>query len=480
MRTRRGFLISAAALAAACSSETADEQEPDSQARTAWYRDARFGLFVHWGPYSVAGVEASWPIMRPSWFPHVKPISQSEYVSLPSKFNPVEYDPQSWVRTARDAGMRYIVFTTKHHDGFCMFDAPGTDYKITNTPYKQDIVAQLADACHREQMPVGFYYSPPDMHHPGFRDTSKPATENWNGEPSRPEWAGYLDYMESHLRKLLTDYGEVAIIWFDGLFGQDKYDPPRFHQLIHELSPDTLVNDRLGPGGDYVTPEQFFPRGIPVKREGPPPEIDPEMLDAWFEMSQSMPPENAAELAQKFSEERYPTKPLPEPDEFQIWETCMTMNNTWGYNPDDNDYKPPEQLIRTLVEVASRGGNFLLNVGPTPQGAFPPESVERLRRVGAWMERNGKSIYGTTYGPIQGLDFARSTAQDDIVYLHVLDWPGQKLEVDPVPADVGSVTRVASGDSVSFEQSGARLTISVPAEAPDPPVTVLAMRSDTA
>jgi alpha-L-fucosidase len=184
------ILLAAAGL---CSAAPAD--------RTAWYREAKFGMFIHWGPYSLASVEASWPIMRPSpqWN-----ITEDEYRALPRRFNPVKFDPAAWVRLAQEAGQRYMVFTTKHHDGFCMFDSNFTDYKITNTPYKQDIVARLAAACRAARMPLGFYYSPPDMNHPGFRDTSRPASEGWEGQPQRPEWPLYLDYMELQLTELLT------------------------------------------------------------------------------------------------------------------------------------------------------------------------------------------------------------------------------------------------------------------------------------
>ena len=203
-------------------------------------------------------------------------ISEKEYASLPTRFNPTGFDADAWVQMAKEAGMRYMVITSKHHDGFCMFDAPGTDYKITNTPYGKDICLELAEACARQNMPLGFYYSPPDMHHPGYRNIKKPATKNWTGEPKRKEWAQYLDYMESHIRKLLTDYGEVSVMWFDGLTNHGKYDPARFHKLVHELSPNTLINDRLGDGYDFVTPEQFIPKlGIPAVTGKPPSGIDP-------------------------------------------------------------------------------------------------------------------------------------------------------------------------------------------------------------
>ena len=229
--------------------------------RTAWYRAAKFGMFIHWGPYSLASVEASWPIMVP------KPggISEADYRELYKRFNPVKFDPEAFVDLARTAGQRYMVFTTKHHDGFCMFDSAYTNYKITNTPYGKDVVAQLATSCEKRGMPLGFYYSPPDMTHPGFRDTSKLAKENWGGEPARPEWPLYLDYMELQLTELLTRYGPAALIWFDGLHHQEKYEGVRFLNLIHKLQPATLVNDRIGVDADYETPEQFIPTAIPTK-----------------------------------------------------------------------------------------------------------------------------------------------------------------------------------------------------------------------
>ena len=446
-------------------------------ARTRWYRDAKFGMFIHWGAYSVAGVEASWPIMKPEWFPHSRPITEQEYAELPRRFNPTGFDPAAWVKSARAAGMRYMVITTKHHDGFCMFDAPATDYKITNTPYGKDVVGLLAAACHEQNMPLGFYYSPPDMHHPGFRDTRQPARENWNGEPSRPQWASYLDYMESHLRALLTDYGPVAIIWFDGLFGVTKYNPPRFHKLIHELSPQTLVNDRLGPGGDYVTPEQFFPSGVPIRPAEEPADITPGTVNAILGLGKILPQKWFAALLGWLAQQRYPTALHPTPQEFQLWETCMTMNDSWGYNPNDKNFKSPEKLIQTLVEVASRGGNFLLNVGPTPQGTFPAEALARLQRIGEWMGANGESIYATTYGPVQGVPPVRTTAKAGTTYVQLIDRPAGRLDLTGVPGKIASVSVLAGGKTCAFEQSGDRLQIDVSAAAPDAFIPVLALRT---
>jgi alpha-L-fucosidase len=420
--------------------------------RTAWFRAAKFGMFIHWGPYSLASVEASWPIMRPAAPGQPGYISESDYRQLPSRFNPVNFDAASLVRLARAAGQRYLVFTTKHHDGFCMFDSKYTNYKITKTPYGKDIVAQLAAACRDAGMPLGFYYSPPDMNHPAFRDTSRPASENWNGQPERPEWPLYLDYMELQLSELLTRYGPVAIIWFDGLRDQEKYDGRRFLNLIHALQPATLVNNRIGVAADYETPEQFIPKAIPtrhVRIAG----VDP----------------NAASALQPG---------VPKPEDFRLWETCMTINHTWAYNKNDRDFKTSRQLIRNLVEVASRGGNFLLNVGPTPEGTIQPEFEERLRAVGKWLERNGEGIYETTYGPLQGLAFGRTTARNRDIFLHIFDWPGSSVELpgSGLPK-LRSVSLLDSRASLDFRQDEQRVMIQLPSQAPDPDATVIALRA---
>jgi alpha-L-fucosidase len=267
------------------------------------------------------------------------------------------------------------------------------------------------------------------MHHPGYRDTRRPVVENWYGEADRPEWSSYLDYMEGHLRQLLTGYGEVAIVWFDGLFDHHRYQPERFHRLIRELQPRALTNDRLGPG-DYTTPEQFTPSGIPIRRSGPAPQLTREALQRFFELLTGG--HTAEELESILAPGRaraYPTSLHPTPDQVQPWETCMTMNGAWGWVPTDTSWKTADTLVRTLVETASRGGNFLLNVGPRGDGAFPPEAIERLETIGAWMDRYGDSIWGTTYGPIQGDAKVRSTAKGETVYLHRFDGPTVTVEV---------------------------------------------------
>jgi alpha-L-fucosidase len=415
--------------------------------RTAWYREAKFGMFIHWGPYSLASVEASWPIMKPT----PGGITEAEYRELPKRFNPTKFDPQAFVDLARAAGQEYMVFTTKHHDGFCMFDTSYTDYKITNTPYAKDIVAQLSAAAQQADMPLGFYYSPPDMHHTGFRDTSKLSRENWNGEPTRPEWPLYLDYMQLQLTELLTSYGPVALIWFDGLHHQEKYGGVRFLDWIRKLQPATLVNDRIGVAGDYQTPEQFIPNAIPTKGvhiSG----VDPSIQD-----------------------QLKPT--IPRPEDFQLWETCMTINNTWAYNLHDRQYKSAQFLIRALVEVASRGGNFLLNVGPQPDGVIQPEFQERLRAIGDWLAVNGDSIYGTTYGPVQRMAAARTTAKGKRVFVHVFEWPSSVFGVERLEAKVISAHLLANGQPLKFRQTEGKLEIDLPPQAPDPNASVIALRT---
>jgi len=467
---------------------------PIRDPRLDWYLKSKFGLFIHWGAYAVDGIEASWPMMAPelseAMFGIKTRITEAAYRALPERFNPVDFDPDAWVSTARDAGMQYIILTAKHHDGFCMFDAPSTDYKITNTPYGKDICQELADACARVGMPLGFYYSPPDMHHPGYRDTNLPAVKNWLGEPDRPEWASYLDYMESHIRLLLTDYGDVRVLWFDGLVNHAKYDPPRFHQLVHDLSPKTLINDRLGAGYDFITPEQFIPKaGIPVKTNKPPSGDDPgaEGLFRTVNALIKVPGirgvlrrqlekygEGELELAKVAQE------PYPSPERFQPWETCMTMGKSWAHNPDETDWKTSGELLRNLAVVSSRGGNYLLNVGPTALGIFPPEVVERLDAIGRWMRIYQESIHGSTYTPLVNLPWGCITRKGDQVYLFVFDWPTDGvLEMDCFPGTVLSV-RFYNGDELSYSLQGTRLTIDVPAQTPDPDLPVLAVRVDSA
>ncbi len=435
---RRSFLLAAAATPLPGASDPAE--------RLKRFNEAKFGMFIHWGPYSLASVEASWPIMgQTRW-----KISEEEYRALPQRFNPVQFDPRAWVRLAKAAGQRYMIFTAKHHDGFCMFNSSYTSYKITKTPYGKDILAMLVEAAKAESFPLGFYYSPPDMNHPGYRDTSKPSGSNWRGEPERPEWPLYLDYMELQVRELLTRYGDVFAIWFDGLDHQEKYDGTRFHNLIRTLQPRTLINNRIGLTGDFVTPEQRLPKGIPRKGSV---------------VGNTNPNDQGVLTA------------APRPEDFQPWETCMTINGTWGYNANDLRYKSTTDLVRALIDAASKGGNLLLNVGPAPEGTIQPEFEERLRGIGKWLEANGESIYGSTYGPVQGLSWGRMTARGKTLYLHVFEWPQGPVELTGIQAKVSSVRILGGGAPATFAQKGGTLRIETTGIAAREHATVFAIQT---
>ncbi len=396
-------------------------------------RNRKFGMFIHWGPYSVAGVEASWPIMVKT-----DEITEEQYRALPGRFNPVDFDPHAWIDLARKAGQRYMVFTTKHADGFCMFDSEYTDYKITKTPYGKDIVKQLADACAAESMALGFYYSPPDMNHPGYRDTSKLSWTNYRGEPQRVEWPVYLEYMGLQVHELMTRYGRVAEVWFDTCDpnAQARFDGQRFVDEVRRLQPSALINNRMGVEGDFATPEQFIPKAVPTKG-----------------VRMDSPDHTEAD--------KQPATLVPRAEDFQPWEACMTINDTWAYRPKDRNYNSAENLIRNMVEIISRGGNFLLDVGPQPDGRIQAEFVERLEALGKWTHANADAIYGSTYGPIQGEAAFRTTASAGKAFVFVMDSAAASLELKGLKR-VGAARHLASGQPAKLKQVEGTIWIEVP------------------
>jgi len=366
--------------------------------RLDWWREARFGMFIHWGVYAVPAGEWKGKDSYGEWIRNNAKIPIAEYEKFRDRFNPVRFDPDAWVRMAKAAGMKYIVITSKHHDGFGLFDSKQTDWDVMATPYGRDILKQLAAACKKEGIRLCFYYSIMDWHHPDYLPR-----RDWE-RADRPEGAAdfekYVAYMKAQLKELLTGYGPIGILWFDGQWegtwtnerGRDLYN------YVRALQPSIIINNRVGRAGgdfglnrdqgqigDYGTPEQEIPAtGVPG-------------LD---------------------------------------WETCMTMNRNWGYNRADKDFKSTETLVRNLVDIASKGGNFLLNVGPTAEGEFPPESVKRLEEIGQWMRANGASIHGTGASPFPSLPWGRATARSlnastTRLYLHVFDWPSTNVLVVP-------------------------------------------------
>jgi alpha-L-fucosidase len=442
MKNTRCSVLFAVMLVVGLQGQSFAETRPQRDARMAWWREARFGLFIHWGVYAVpAGEWKGRPVQGISeWIQAKGKIPSEEYVPLKEVFNPVKYDADEWVRLAKDAGMKYIVITSKHHDGFCLWDSAQTDWDIASTPYKKDLLKPLAEACERHGVKLCFYHSIMDWHHPDY-GVIKP----WRGNAGNPapDMDAYTAYMKAQLKELLTSYGEVGVMWFDGEW-EEAWTHERGVDLdsyLRAIQPSLIINNRIDKGrqgmkgmnkagdfrGDFGTPEQEIPH------EG-----------------------------------------LPGVD----WESCMTMNASWGYKASDNNWKSTAQLIRNLVDIASKGGNYLLNVGPTAEGRIPAPSVERLREIGQWMKVNGESIHGTAASQLPELEWGRCTVKEagnaKTYYLHVFDWPEDgRLTVPGVES--GRASLLATGRELPVKSKSGRCEISVGAEAPDPVNSVIAL-----
>ena len=371
----------------------AQPADADKDARMRWWRDARFGMFIHWGLYAVPAGEWDGKANYAEWIRHSAQIPIDTYDQFREEFNPVKFDADEWAAMAKDAGMQYIVITSKHHDGFCLFDSEYTDFDIMSTPFKRDIMAELSEATRAQGLKMCWYHSIMDWHHPDYLPR-----RSWE-VADRPEGDAdmdrYVSYMFNQVTELLTEYGDIGVMWFDGeweaTWNSDYGEA--LYKLCRALQPNVIVNNRVDKGrggmggmsdegyyGDFGTPEQQIPAtGIPG--------VD--------------------------------------------WETCMTMNGHWGYNAADKDFKTTEDLVRKLCDIASKGGNFLLNIGPKADGTFPQESIDRLREIGDWMDINSEAIYGTSASPFGLFDWGRCTmdylgdnhlAMTDL-YFHVFDWP---------------------------------------------------------
>jgi alpha-L-fucosidase len=400
--------------------------------RMAWWREARFGLFIHWGVYSVpAGVYRDRPVDGiGEWIMNNAHIPCAEYRGYAKRFNPVKYDPEAWVRLAKEAGMKYIIITSKHHDGFALFDSKVTDWDVVDaTPYGKDLLKPLAEACQRNGMRLGFYYSQAqDWNHAG----GSAIGGHWDKAQDGDMDAYIRNIAAPQVREILSNYGPVSVLWWDTPEGMTKERADMLLPLL-DLQPGIIWNNRLGGGyeGDSETPEQFIPAtGFPGRD----------------------------------------------------WETCMTMNDTWGFKSTDRNWKSGRTLVRNLVDAASKGGNYLLNVGPTSEGLIPEPSVERLKAIGRWMQVNSESITGTQASPFLSLSWGRCTQKPvpggTRLYLHVFDWPADgKLTVPGIRnrSDAAYLLSDPEKTVLPVEREEDALVVTLPSAAPDTAASVVVL-----
>ncbi len=416
--------------------QRAPASAPD--ARLDWWREARFGLFIHWGLYAVPAGEWGGRTDHGEWIRHTAKIPLDQYDQLRARFNPTKFDPDAWVQLAKQAGMKYIVVTTKHHDGFAMFDSNETGFDVMSTPFHRDVMKALAEAAAKEGIRICWYYSIMDWHHPDYLPR-----RDWEAA-TRPEagadFERYVRYMKAQLRELLTNYGPVGVLWFDGQW-EGTWTNERGRDLaayVRSLQPSIIINNRVGrAGGDFGLDRE---QGL-VGDFGTP-------------------------------EQQIPATGVPGLD----WETCLTMNRNWGYNRADKDFKSTRELVQGLADIASKGGNLLLNVGPTAEGEFPAESVERLQQIGAWMKVNGEAIHGTSASPFPALAWGRATTRpcpggSTRLYLHVFDWPSDGvLEVPGILNDAIGAHMLADPSKAGLEvvRKEDALHVRLPGKAADP------------
>ena len=423
------------------------ETQAQRDARMAWWREAKFGLFIHWGVYSVpAGFYHDQPVKGiGEWIMNKGKIPMAEYQQFAKQFNPVKFNADDWVKAAKDAGMKYIVITSKHHDGFAMFETKASPWNIVQaSPYGKDPLKDLAAACRKYGIKLGFYYSQAQ----DWNNGGAAAGGKWD-PAQQHDMDDYIDKIAvPQVKEICSNYGEFpAVIWWDTPHDMNKERAQKLYDAVHALKPNVILNNRLGGGfkGDTETPEQ-----------------------------------------------KIPAKGFPGRD----WETCMTLNNTWGFKRDDNNWKSTETIIHNLADIASKGGNYLLNVGPTSEGLIPQPSLDRLAEVGKWMKVNGEAIYGSSatvfggelgeavkakdgYGHdtmVSSANDWRCTTKPGKIYLIIFKWPTTgKFELAGLESKVHKAYLLAGHTKLKLEQTAAGVSLSLPAEAPDKIASVICL-----
>ncbi|MGB2590894.1 MAG: alpha-L-fucosidase [Candidatus Acidiferrum sp.] len=387
-------------------------EDADRARRMKWWHEARFGMFIHWGLYSVLG--------RHEWVMENEGIPVVEYEQLAKRFQPKPNAARAWAKLAKAAGQKYMVMTTKHHEGFCNFDTKLTNYCAPKQGPGRDLVREYVEAARAEGMHVGFYHSLMDWHHPdGARCATDPDARK-----------RFVEYTHGLIRELMTNYGKIDVLWYDVDWPLDPagWESERMNKMVFELQPDIIVDNRNGLPGDFSTPEQEI-------------------------------------VAEKGS---------------RSWESCMTLNDSWGFHRADDNWKSPKTVIRNLVSCSRDGGNYLLNIGPKPDGSIPEESVRVLTEVGQWMSRNSQTIHTTDRCRVSRSNYADFTRRGNTLYMHVYFWPGETVALAGLMTKVKSARLFASGTEVKFEQDRFRVRfMGLPEEAPDQPVTTLAIECES-
>jgi alpha-L-fucosidase len=394
------------------------QPSPESLKARQDFQDMKFGMFIHWGVYSVLG--------DGEWVLHDRKLKLNEYERLPKFFDPEKFDAKTWVALAKSAGMKYITITSRHHDGFAMFDSKVSDWNIVQrTRYKKDPLKMLADECHRQGIKLFFYYSQLDWHNPDYYPRGQTAWDN--GRPDHGDWNAYLDdYMDGQLRELLTNYGPIGGIWFDGMWDKPDADwhLQKTYSLIHQLQPAALI--------------------IPNHHQTPKPGEDVQTFE------RDLPGRNTAGFNTNYVSEQLPL------------ESSNTLNDSWGFNIGDHKFKSPEEVEDMLVRAAGNNSNLLLNIGPMPNGEIEDEFVTRLHAVGEWMARYGDSIYGTRGGPIAPADWGVTTQMPEKIYVHVLQWKAPMLALPPIKKIIKSAQEFGNESPVEFRQTNDGVVLKVP------------------